>query len=381
MGIASAPQAITVSNTGGSPLAINGVAVSGANAGDFLQTNNCPPSLGAEASCLINIVFQPLLAAATNRAATVTIADNALGSPQMVPVSGIATQPALAISPTSINFGGQLAGTPGSPQTVTALNNGTGALAFSGIHISGTNAADFTIGANICSGTSTPPGGNCTIQITFSPSCLIGSANRTASLQLTDNAAGSPQSVALSGMATGDFCFDPPTQGATTVTVTAGQTATYSLALNSPSAYSGMISLACSGAPSASTCTVNPATVTLPAQFSVTVSTTANAIASPPSGAFRRPDGTSAANLLWRLLVFAAGLLCMATWLANGYRRLAANLVLVAALAFLTGLAGCGSSGANATVSGTPPGTYTFALTGTASDNTSRSLNLTLIVQ
>ena len=59
------------------------------------------------------------------------------------------------------------------------------------------------------------------------------------SVSLADNVVGSPQSVALGGTATGDFCFT----AVTGATVTAGQTAGYTVTVNSPTAYKGTVSL------------------------------------------------------------------------------------------------------------------------------------------
>ena len=280
VGIASAAQPVAVANTSISTLSVNGITVTGTNAGDFLQTNNCPPVLGGNAACVINIAFKPNAGSGASRTASLNVTDNAPGSPQVVPLAGFATQPSLSLVPASLSFGGQLAGSSGSPVTLTATNSGTGALAFSGIRVTGTNPGDFVIGSNTCASTNTPAGGACTIQVSFSPACVNAPAARLATLALTDNASGSPQSVPLSGTATGDFCFDPPV-GATTATVKAGQTATYSLVIYSPNGYAGPVALSCGGAPPAGVCNTSVSTVTLPAQFAVTVTTTANSFVAP----------------------------------------------------------------------------------------------------
>lgn len=388
VGIASAPQVITVSNTGSSPLAINGVSITGSNTGDFSQTNNCPPSLGAAASCLISISFDPAFGSSASRSATVMVADNAAGSPQTVSLSGTAVQASLSLTPSSINFGGQLAGTSSAPQTITVTNTGTGALSFSGIRVTSTNAADFTIAANACSPGSTPAASGCAIQIAFAPTCVNGAAARTATLALSDNAPGSPQNIALSGMATGDFCFDPPA-GATTATVTAGQTAVYSLAVFSPNSYSGSVSFACPSAPLQGACTVSPATATLPAQITVSVATTANS--AQPALRFHPPDlprlsrlprGTFAPAVLALLAILA-----LFSFLRHSRRERFVSaapvflLLVVSLLLISLNAAGCGGgAGATADPPGTPAQTYSLMLTGAAADGTTASLNLTLIV-
>jgi hypothetical protein len=80
------------------------------------------------------------------------------------------------------------------------LNNaGAAALNITSIAFTGADAADFTED-DTCS-PSVAVGGNCTIAILFTPSAI---GTRTASLSLTDNAGGSPQSVSLSGAGTHD---------------------------------------------------------------------------------------------------------------------------------------------------------------------------------
>ena len=76
-----------------------------------------------------------------------------------------------------------------------------------------------------------------------------------------------------------NFAIDPPNIGAISATVTAGQTATYQLALQSIDGFAGPVTLTCTGAPAGATCTVIPTPVTLAANatapFQVQVTTTA----------------------------------------------------------------------------------------------------------
>jgi len=86
VGTSSAAQAATLSNTGNAALNITSIAITGTNAGDFAQTNNCGTSVAAGASCAINMTFTP--SATGTRTASVTIADNALDSPEGAPLTG-----------------------------------------------------------------------------------------------------------------------------------------------------------------------------------------------------------------------------------------------------------------------------------------------------
>ncbi len=86
VGIASAAQTITLTNTGGATLNITSIAITGANATDFTEVNTCSLPLLAGGNCTIVILFTPSATGA--RTASLTIADNASSSPQSVALSG-----------------------------------------------------------------------------------------------------------------------------------------------------------------------------------------------------------------------------------------------------------------------------------------------------
>ncbi len=90
-GIASAGQTVQLSNTGDATLGNVALTVTGANAGDFSQSNNCGTSLNAGASCTISVVFTP--GATGSRSASISIADNAPGAPQTIALSGTGSAP------------------------------------------------------------------------------------------------------------------------------------------------------------------------------------------------------------------------------------------------------------------------------------------------
>ena len=108
VGTSSPAQMITLSNTGTGPLNINNISITGTNPGDFTQTNTCPASVTVGTSCTISVTFTP--AATGTRTASVSITDNAPGSPQLVPLTGtgIVIAPVVTLSPTSLNFGTDL---------------------------------------------------------------------------------------------------------------------------------------------------------------------------------------------------------------------------------------------------------------------------------
>ncbi|HMD95704.1 MAG TPA: choice-of-anchor D domain-containing protein, partial [Terriglobia bacterium] len=103
--------------------------------------------------------------------------------------------PGATLSLTSEAFGNELINTASAIRKVTLTSTGTTNLIISSIAITGTNAGDFSQ-TNTCTAASYAPGAKCTISLKFTPSLL---AAETASLVVTDNAANSPQSTALSG--------------------------------------------------------------------------------------------------------------------------------------------------------------------------------------
>ena len=121
-------------------------------------------------------------------------------------MSGTGTAPIASIAPTSLSFGDQTVGTTSSAQTITLTNTGNASLAISSIAASG----DFAQ-TNSC-GSSVAASANCAISVTFTPTAT---GARSASLTITDNASGSPQTIALTGTGTNrviTLSFDPSTQ-------------------------------------------------------------------------------------------------------------------------------------------------------------------------
>ena len=199
----STAESITVTNPGNASLTISSVSITGTNAGDFSQTNNCSTVAAGSGSCTIQVTFTP--SATGSRSASVSVTDNASGSPHTVALSGTGTAPQISFSPSSWSFGNQLVNTSSTAESITVTNPGTATLTISGISITGTNAADFSQ-TNNCS-TVAAGSGSCTIQVTFTPSAT---GSRSASISVTDSASGSPHTVSLSGTGTApQISFSP----------------------------------------------------------------------------------------------------------------------------------------------------------------------------
>src|SRR5947199_4504472 len=180
-----------------SPLGHASISITGKNAADFSQANNCGTGVSSGGHCTISVTFKPIQAGP--RMAAVTIMDNAVGSPPTVALSGtgLTSGPNATLSPTSISCTTQVVGTTSPAQSATLINYGVTTLSIAGIAITGTNANNFAQ-THTC-GTSLTTGASCSISITFKPT---NSGNRTAAVNITDNAVGSPQKVTLSGVGT-----------------------------------------------------------------------------------------------------------------------------------------------------------------------------------
>ncbi len=276
--------------------------------------------------------------------------------------------PSVFVIPVSLSFGNQNINTSSPSQPATLTNNSKFTLTITSITITGTNAADFsqtnTCGASLAVGTS------CAINVVFKPS---GTGSESATLTITDSDAGSPQLVQLSGTGistTPDFSISITPA---TLSVVAGSSAAFTVSVSSLNGFSAATSLACSGAPPASTCTLSPTSVTPSGTTAVTssgtINTTVRTIAPPiPTSPFRPnlPIGVLGPTALVLTLIAAS---LMASRRAS--RKLAWGLAVLAALAL--------SSCSGLPRGGTPKGTFTITVKGTSGSLT-HSATTTLTV-
>ena len=192
VGGTSGAKTVTVKNTGGSAVSITNIAVSG----DFALVaappkTACGSTLAAGASCIVKVSFKPTQGG--TRTGTLSITDNAPGSPQTASLTG--TGVALAVSPTALNFGPVPVGSTSGTFNVTITNDSSSSVTINSITETGTKS-DFPITNNTC-GSSLGGGSNCTVTIEFKPTAT---GIRSASLKVASNGGGSPQSVSLEGI-------------------------------------------------------------------------------------------------------------------------------------------------------------------------------------
>ncbi|GEJ56690.1 choice-of-anchor D domain-containing protein [Anaeromyxobacter diazotrophicus] len=195
MNVTSAAQTVTVTNTGTSPLTLNGTALGGTDPSQFARTSTCGPSLAAGASCTIDVTFTPTTyGGVLTKSATLTVNVAAPATSQTVSLTGTILVPTYTLTPTALTFAKQTVGTTSAAQTVTLANTGTAPLGIRGITLGGNNPGSFAQ-TNSC-GTSVAAGASCTISVTFTPT-RVGS--RTATLNVRVSAPAVSQSVTLTG--------------------------------------------------------------------------------------------------------------------------------------------------------------------------------------
>jgi hypothetical protein len=344
----SSAQSVMLTNSGTSTLNISGLAATG----DFSETNSCGTSLAAGASCAISVVFTPTQSG--SRAGTLSVADDAAGSPQMAPLSGIGGSPSPSVSlvPTGLQFGSEPVGTSSSAQTIKLANSGTAAVQISAI----TAAGDFSE-TNTC-GSTVKAGASCTISVTFKPT--QGGA-RSGAVTILESTGTSQVNLTGTGM---DFTLGTTPNGGT---FTAGQSAKFNVNMNALGGFNQAASLTCTGAPTNATCTMSSPTLTPESPATITIATAGKSLLWPtlPSLPNRFP-----LQILCGLAIFA-----LALWsIAKPQQRL--KLAFSGLAMVMLTASGCASiggvNGASSTTTSpapvadtTPPGTYTITVTAT----------------
>jgi hypothetical protein len=381
--VTSAAQTITLTNNTSDPIpfANSDLAFNGSNSADFASpSNTCGASIAAGVSCTVSVTFTPSVASAESATLviTVTITDGGLTSSQQFSIglsgTGSAAGPGVGLSQASLTFGGQLLTTTSAPQTVTLTNTGTSALTINSIAASG----DFAQ-TNNCplSPATLAAAGNCTISVTFAPTAV---GPRAGTLTIMDNAANSPQTVALTG--TGwDFTLTAPS----TVSIKAMNSVEFDVTMTPLGGFNQAVALACSVALKKASCTANPASVT--AGDGVTPQTAdINAILRGMGLMTPLPTTPTAPISMQQIVPVLLALLLLSLLFTTS--RLRVRLGMATAVLLLLGLVGCGymatnnnaASNLDQATNGLKKGMTTLTITG-SSGGVSKSVTVTLTVK
>jgi len=373
-GITNLSPASAMAGAAGQTLTINGT--------NFVSTSTVTYNGAARAATFVSPTQVTITLSTSDQATAgsypIEVSNPAPGGGASSAVNFTVLGPAVSLTPASLTFASQLSGTTSTAQPVTLTNTGNAALSITSMAASG----DFAE-TNTC-GTSLAAGSNCTINVTFKPTA--GSA-RGGTLSVTDNAPGGVQTLPLAGTGE-DFSLTLPSGSSSTSTVPPGQTANYSLSLGGLGGLTETINFTCSGAPSEATCLVNPASEAPGASGSVSLTVTVSTTAPGAAGGRLRPPplapGREITLLLLGLLAMA-GLAAIISRLPLRRRRWAlawCGMGLFALAVASCGGGGGGVGGGVTTNPGTPAGTYTLVVTGTAAGaaNLTHSMTLTLTV-
>lgn len=186
----SAPQTLTLTNTGGVDLTVTEVASDDAQFP--VDDSACPATLAPAAHCEIAVRFSPTDTGA--QSATITAVTD--GGEPTAAASGTGTEPAFGVSPTAHDFGPALieAGRA-SGKTFTVTNEGDGPMTLGQVTISGSGADEFEIpaGDDGCSLDLLQAGEECEVEVWFAPDNLGATS---ATLEFPGDV---PGSASLSG--------------------------------------------------------------------------------------------------------------------------------------------------------------------------------------
>lgn len=225
----SAPQILTVTNTGTDEVDEMSVTLGGFDPSKFSEITTCGVSLVKGASCTVSVTFMPTSAASYS--AILYIHSDAPGAPQQILLTGTGLGVrSLTYNPTSLAYaGGTLA------QIVTVTNNGSAGVYNMSVALTGANSSDF--GQTTTCGTSLLPGASCTVSVTFTPA---SSANYSATLVIHSDAPGAPENITLTGTgAPLSLTFNPTSVG---ISANPGQDGTQNVTVtsNGPGTVSGI---------------------------------------------------------------------------------------------------------------------------------------------
>jgi hypothetical protein len=199
----SAARTINFRNTLLTPVTLQSVSVSGANAADFVATSSCvlPRVVAPGKYCTFSVRFTPPVLGP--RAASLAFAHDQPGSPLTAPLTGTGVVP-VTLSPTSLSFGSVVLGRTSTSKTVMLKNLQKAQLSVTSLVL----PAPFVRTGGTCpTGTGTMAGAtSCTMVVAYAPK-TAGSA--AATLTVTHSASNSPQAVALSGKGVAPVTVSP----------------------------------------------------------------------------------------------------------------------------------------------------------------------------
>jgi hypothetical protein len=359
----STSLSVSVTNNSSMPITFTGLS---ATAMYNVAQGTCPAlgySLAAGSSCTLVVTFAPTTAGVQN--GTLSLSSDATTLPLTIVLNGTGVAASLQVLAGALNFGSIAVGAS-SQMTLTLTNVGSTTLTGIANHLAGAAADDFAVIAP-CRSTELAAGASCVETVRFAPRA---NGVRAATLIIAGSDPSGPIAIPLggNGVSAGTFALTVNGTSADTLTVVAGQPATYALLVTPMNGYAGNVALTCSAitpGPHASCSLLSPLlNVTAGAVgTSATISTVSAADVRVMSSAW-----------LWLLLP-------LGVFRKKKLRALAAAFI-VGCLAVV----GCGNgpssgfstSGSPSTTANTPAGSYQYIVTASSTSGTAISSSVTL---
>ncbi len=174
VGAAGSALTLTVTNTGGAPMANVGFQITGQAASSFATgATTCGATLASAASCAAQVIFSP--AAAGGSAASLTVTSSTAGvAPVTVALSGTGqVWSGLNVSPAQLTFAVTALGQTSAAQTVTVTNSSSASITAPAF----APTAQFGVTQNTCTA-SLAAAASCTVGVIFQPTA-VGAASGT----------------------------------------------------------------------------------------------------------------------------------------------------------------------------------------------------------
>ncbi|MCL5671019.1 MAG: hypothetical protein M1423_06965, partial [Acidobacteria bacterium] len=322
------------------------------------QTNTCSAVLNVlnvGQTCDVSVTFSPTVSGA--RSGSLTISDNATGSPQTVVLSGVGV----------------------ADFSVAAANPNVAVLI-------GNTTATFTVSASAPHSFTGSITLSCpaTLTCSFSPSSIFAGQSSTLTISNLTASMANPYAFAITGTSGSqsatvnlNLLFEDYSLSASPAlnTIVAGAPASYTVVVTPIDSFSKQVQLACGdGMPPDATCSFSSSSVAPnggPASVTLRIQTIKNAVSPPPAV----PPGAVPPLIFCLFVLLVLGTLVLARkrrWFPNlaSQRWLRAQACTLCLILLLDLFVGACRSGSTAT-SGTTTGNYSITITGTLGSNSS----------
>ncbi|HEV2232077.1 MAG TPA: choice-of-anchor D domain-containing protein, partial [Terriglobia bacterium] len=349
----SAARAVHLTNSGTGPLTITSIVASG----DFAQTNTCASLVAAGGICDISITFTP--STSGTKTGNLTISDDSGATPQTVALTGT------GVVAFSLESGQSTATVIAGTDSTTYPILLSSQFGFTGaVSLSCSVSAPAACAVNP---TSAAPGQ----AVVLTVNNLTAFTGMSGTITVTGTSGSQSAQVTLTILISDFTLASLPTS----TSVASGQPARYSISLAPENSFNHVVSLSCSGAPQAATCSISPNSMAMDGSSTliagVTITTTAH---SGVGGRWRGPQDLPEIKSYFGHSVWWLAFITILFFISVAVRKNGLRLAPCGAALFLAllcgncggGGGGGGGGGAGGGTTGTPAGSYTLTITATS---------------